>query len=478
LSENNASKKVSRRRALKYMGGAVAVAAAAAIGYGAYQASQPPPTPTSTQTSTMMSTATSAVKTGPTLTFWVRDHSEALAKKYLPMFTDETGINVDYTTITFDESFQKYSTAFKGGAPPDVIDMAVDFSWPLYRMGAYLDITDLVKAHPTEVPLDDFWPTFMNSFYYTIEDKIYGLPYRCEGYASNWNMDMFKAKGFDQPYDTYDDLITNGPKFIDESKGIGGALLPYGDISVNQLQFIFDPIFRTYTGHPIIDDKYVPTIDNQDGKDALALCADLVSKYKIVPKSCMTAQYNNGAGNTMDLFDAGLGPWVASGGPNSAGYILTALPDATKWLAYSLTLAGPKTDSDTGKNRLAFMGGFGWHITSTTKYPEEAFQLLMFLMRPEINAEWTRGFPGRQSALTTPIGHERFDKYQDPQWSACMQSWVKYGYAYLYAGMGEVADPLTTAVNAIITGTQTVDQAHQYCVAEMNKRLKQGGYQS
>jgi len=46
MSQKQSEQKISRRRYLKYVGGAVAAAAVAAAGYGIYEATKPPPTPT------------------------------------------------------------------------------------------------------------------------------------------------------------------------------------------------------------------------------------------------------------------------------------------------------------------------------------------------------------------------------------------------------------------------------------------------
>ncbi len=96
----------------------------------------------------------------------------------------------------------------------------VDAGW-VVPVQHFLD--DKKLADP-DIDVQDFFPVWRASF--TIDGKLYGLPFDSYSGLLYYNKAMLKAAGFDAPPATWDELAkTYAPKLTDKSKGVYGYAL-------------------------------------------------------------------------------------------------------------------------------------------------------------------------------------------------------------------------------------------------------------
>ncbi|HTW28155.1 MAG TPA: sugar ABC transporter substrate-binding protein [Acetobacteraceae bacterium] len=154
--------------------------------------------------------------------------SYAAAQQLTPEFTKETGIDVNWVTFPYEDSLKEETLNFVSDSQQfDVI--LSDVVWPVTFVDAgwvlplqhFLD--DKKLADP-DVDVKDFFPVWRASF--TVDGKLYGLPFDSYAGLLYYNKSMLKAAGFDSPPATWDDLLkTYAPKLTDKGKGVFGYAL-------------------------------------------------------------------------------------------------------------------------------------------------------------------------------------------------------------------------------------------------------------
>src|SRR6202047_1635625 len=144
------------------------------------------------------------------------------AIKMLPEFQQKTGIKVSYEIVPYENSREKEVLDFS--AQGDLAIALVDLVWigKYAESGWIVPIDDLQKKFPNlvdpDLDLKDFFPLLLNAFG-TWNGKLYGLPFDNYSGLLYYNKDMLKAAGFDQPPETWDQLITDyAPKLTKDGK--------------------------------------------------------------------------------------------------------------------------------------------------------------------------------------------------------------------------------------------------------------------
>lgn len=116
-----------------------------------------------------------------TLTVWSSEKQVDFIKRIGQEFTRDTGINVDVQMVTFGDIKSKFLTAAQAGEGPDIIVGAHDWVGELALNG-------LLEPIPqSAIDLDKFAPSGIQAF--TYEGKLYGLPYAIEAVGLFYNRD-------------------------------------------------------------------------------------------------------------------------------------------------------------------------------------------------------------------------------------------------------------------------------------------------
>ncbi|KUK14860.1 sugar ABC transporter substrate-binding protein [Petrotoga olearia] len=116
-----------------------------------------------------------------TLTVWSSEKQVDFMKRIGQQFTRDTGINVDVQMVTFGDIKSKFLTAAQAGEGPDIIVGAHDWVGELALNG-------LLEPIPiSAIELNKFAPSGIQAF--TYEGKLYGLPYAIEAVGLFYNRD-------------------------------------------------------------------------------------------------------------------------------------------------------------------------------------------------------------------------------------------------------------------------------------------------
>lgn len=294
------------------------------------------------------------------LTWWF-GANDFIQNELIPAFEAEhPHIEVEYVVVSGGKQ-DKILAAFIGGAAPDIF-----WGWPEERVM-------LPKAEMV-LPLDGYleeWEATDDFFEGAWESarfmgKTYGIPYYLDLRALLYRRDIFDEVGLDsaRPPQDWDELTEAATKIV--RRGSDDAIVRAGihlDPSANS----FAPFLWQAGGGFLNPDFTAGSMRSADSLKALEYFAQLVLEHRVSP-----------AGGFADAW--GKGFW--SGGLGML-YANSAVPSRVKANApdfYDLVGSGlpPKE-----KERAVLLHADYFAISATSEHPDEAFELLKFLFRPE-----------------------------------------------------------------------------------------------
>ncbi len=304
-------------------------------------------------------------------------------------------------------------TQLAAGTAPDLVGFDSSDLPLVYRKGFLIDLKPLMDA-------DNFSPdaNWYPGVYKTgiVDGKLVAVAKDYSTSAFYVNTDLFTKAGLAIPTEgwTYDEYLADAMKLTVDKNGNNatspdfdpanivqfGASLPYWGGDTGWWRG-FQSALYSFGTHTISSDGKTTTgyINSDKALAAWKWFSDMIHKYKVVP----SASYLTAGGITNDgLFSQGKlaiagsywGPWYQDTFNKAQGL---------KWQAVPLP-TGP------GGHWGAIMW-MGWGISSTSKHPAEAWQLL----------KWLTTYPGQQvfalKALTGDIKTATtLPALKDPYW--------------------------------------------------------------
>jgi ABC-type glycerol-3-phosphate transport system substrate-binding protein len=267
----------------------------------------------------------------------------------------------------------KVLTEIAGGNPPDIIFSDVDIFVTFFNKDALLDLTPYLNKDK-DFHIKDFFPQIVDRF--TRDGKIYCIPRDVAPFGVIfYNKSLFEKEKVALPKDDWDmkafldtatklTLDENG-KRPDEAGFNSKKVKRYGfwGWSIHNFMYSF--------GGRFVDDVRNPTkclMNEQPAIDGMQFFLDLSYKYYVSPQS--GALVNMGMSinqlfsmEKLAMFQSGV--WET---PNMRRLI----GDRFKW-DIVMSPKGPKGQRGFGT------GGSGYCIMKTTKYPDEAWEVVKCL---------------------------------------------------------------------------------------------------
>ncbi len=131
------------------------------------------------------------------------------------------GITVESQFVgSYNETLNKTVAAVKAGDPPHVFQLYEIGTRGMIDGGMIIPIGDLAK--PGEVDWGDYVDSVMS--YYTIDGKLYSMPFNSSTPILYYNKTLFKKAGLDpnQPPDTWNQVREMGKKIMDSGAAEAG----------------------------------------------------------------------------------------------------------------------------------------------------------------------------------------------------------------------------------------------------------------
>lgn len=328
-----------------------------------------------------------ALSTGMTLAgevvWWTPNFNEARARELVAKFQEtHPDITVNLQITTTDGLPQRVLTALQSGAAPDIID--VQHGW----VNGYAQNNLVIPLDDVLQDSEDYVPAALD--YVTLNDQLWGMPYRIESLAVIYNKGHFVEAGLDPeaPPQTWDELIA-AAEALTQSGRSGFAITGGGEVG----NTIFRSMpFMWMNGGGIISEDGTQVLVNSP--ETVAAVEFYTNFYKngLSPSSTLE---NDGTANRRLFIAETVSMYQA--GQFDVNSIKTENPNIDIGV---MTIPHPE-----GKDTAAVLGGWSFVIPADAKNPDEAKILLGFLAEAENQGYLTDTFPARVSAMDM----ERFD---------------------------------------------------------------------
>ncbi|MDR2480053.1 MAG: sugar ABC transporter substrate-binding protein [Treponema sp.] len=282
----------------------------------------------------------------------------------LKIFIQETGINAAVEVTPWNEYWTLLEAAATGGSLPDVFWMHSNQAQRYGTNGMLLDLTDRV-ATSNVANMANFPADLVNL--YTFSGKHYAIPKDMDTIALWYNKTIFDEVGLAYPNEnwTWDDLKSAARKLTDASKNRYGIDFRPGEPQTEWANAIYQN-----GGFVISNDKKKSGFDNPATIAAFEYMVGFVQEG-IAPPLAITADNDVNA-----LFQSGI---IAMG--QFGSWSLSSFK-ANDYIRQNCDVAVLPA-SPTGK-RATIYNGLGWAAAAGGKHPEEAWKLLEFFSREDI----------------------------------------------------------------------------------------------
>ncbi|PYE39902.1 carbohydrate ABC transporter substrate-binding protein (CUT1 family) [Rhizobium sp. PP-WC-2G-219] len=371
------------------------------------------------------------------ITVWSLDRPEQPTPNLIKDFNAlKNGITVEYRQIQFDDVVSEAMRAYSTGQAPDVITIDNPEHAMFASRGAFLDMTDLIKAS-TVIKTADYFPGPLASTVW--DSKNYGIPRSTNTIALYYNKDLFKAKGLDpaKPPQTWAELVDAARKLNDPAKNVYGLAFSAKGNEEGTFQFL--PWAQMGGGS-------YEAINSPGAVKALEIWKTILDEKLASPDTLTRGQWEStGTFNSGNAAMAISGPWeldrMSAEAKFDWGVTLLPIPEV-------------------GAKRSSAMGDFNWAIFSTTKHPAEAFKVVEYFASQDKRLFKDFGLlPAESTIAIPPTGNEKKDealkvfveqmKYAQPR--GPHPEWPKISKA--------IQDAIQGALTGQMTAQDALDQA-------------------
>lgn len=300
---------------------------------------------------------------------WRTEWFPPMARKMLDQFhASHPDLRVFYTLDPPSDVFEQEMLAdFQAGRAPDVFSGCCAFFPVWAQEGFTYDLRPFVARDLDQATIDDWDPVQYRS-YFTDDGRQYALPKYHGALALYYNKDIFDRYGVPYPDESwdYEDYLDAMRRLTVDENGDGqtdiwGSML---DISWDRIQVHVN----AWGGHFV--DPEDPTNSRMDEAEALAAMEWI--RARMWDDRAMATPLDVNNLNPWDAFAAGRLAMVEDGS--------WALKDILANSDFRIGVA-PMPAGPVRRATLATTDGFA--IFSDTQHPEEAWELLQFLISPD-----------------------------------------------------------------------------------------------
>lgn len=281
-------------------------------------------------------------------------------------------ITVKLENSSWEEYWQKLQTQIASKTAPDVFLM--DAGWYLKQFapkGIIKDIGELMDKD--SISKDDYfnvWKTF------TFDNKIYAMPRDYNSIVLYYNKDLFKKAGISEYPNgdmTWDDVVKLAQKLTIDKNGKNAtepgfdpkSIVQFGlHLNTPDTDALIETLIYQNEGKLFSEDGKECYIDSKESKEVVQFLYDTIWKYHVNQSPAAAAKME------QSWFQSGNYAMVYQG-----SWMMSSLADAK----FDWDIAVPPTFT----RKIYCVQSVGNSIMSTTKHPDEAWELVKFLSGKE-----------------------------------------------------------------------------------------------
>jgi multiple sugar transport system substrate-binding protein len=317
----------------------------------------------------LMALSSAALAEDVVLKYWmwdpnIQEMEQAMVDKF-----EEThpGIKVELTAIANPDYWTKMAAMAAAKQMPDVFAMSSGYAEEFALQGSLVDLTPFAERDFTKD--DYFWGIMDKSF--DVEGKIYAIPFAWVGSVLFYNKTLFDEAGLAYPDWgwTWDDFVNAAKALTKDTDGDGNTDV-WGTIISGRYAVHDGWLFQN-------DADYLDPTQRQFQKtdalvETITFLSDLVHTYKVAPNPKQYDLVGSGAKLRVLFGNSQVG--MVPEGSWRVDYFRNADPMEDEWDIAPIP-RGPSWKEDT-----MYAWGDGLAVSADTKYPEQAWEFIKFLV--------------------------------------------------------------------------------------------------
>ena len=391
-----------------------------------------------------------------TIRFWQAGGDTAgaadIMNELLTKFTEETGIKVEYQAYPWaNDPHVTFQTSITGGDVADLLIVGSPFDWVLAGSGQLLALDDYIE----EDIKNDLMGVFANECVYEGEGDLSGkyisMPLYGDARTIFYNKAIFDEAGVEYPEEswTHEEFIEAARKLT----GTYGGKQVYGFGTSASLSSQYLPFIWNYGGNILNEDNTAPGTDTEEWRKGIEDFMVLFNEGLVPPGS--------EAISLADILTMFMNGEVAMmiGTSDYATQIRNSEDFDTENFGVGIM---PHEEYQT-----AYAGADVFVIPAISEHPEEAAQLINFMLRTENQLEYAKTvgfFPAVQSAAEDTY-------YSEDPIRAAFADAVNHGRFYVKTSYsGGVTPILSATIQEFIAGTTDID-GYQQSLTDQLKAL-------
>jgi trehalose/maltose transport system substrate-binding protein len=380
---------------------------------------------------------------------WSQPDELPAAEPLSQQFTQKTGIQLKSLPVpenTLDQMALSRQLLQQGGSGPDVL--GIDLIWPGLLQEYLIDLRPYLATE-----ISSLEPELLSS--YIVDGKVVAIPYQMQVGALEYRIDLLRQYGYDHPPKTWDELERMAQR-IQTGERAKGRKDFWGyvwqgsaaeSLTCNALEWQV-----AGGGGQIIEDDRTISVNNP-----AAIAAWQRAKHWIgwISPPGVVAYQEQDSMNVFDSGEAAFGRvWVGATIPLSRKTRLnhrrgSPLDSVT---GYANIPGGPG-------GRVGTLGGSGLAVSAHSLHPQEAIELVRFLVRAQIQSSTLEAgatLAAQPDALDVPSVADRHGPFNQNgnQSGVARRPSAVSGRAY-----EQVAKAYIGAVHSVLTGQRAAPDA-------------------
>lgn len=371
--------------------------------------------------------------------------------KHTDRFEKETGITVEYETMSWSSGKKKQVSSMTSKSGPDIGEIPSTYIPQYSELGGFMDIRDI----NIDLDTDDFYEDPVEIGHY--KDKFVGIPWFWGPRGHLSYTPLLREAGIDSPPGTWDDLVRQGKKFHKEFN----KKYLFGIPAQENVSHFFADFLWQNGGQLLTDDKSSVAFDSKRGVEAMNFYKDLQSKYDVMPKS--TAEWKGTNRDTAFTDHKIQSTWASLATVDS---MLEKKEIGKDEINITKLPAGPGPNGQSASfYGLELLGIHPW-----TDHPEESAKWLAYLARPEVNADIAQQ-TGFLPTVKKAFEQERF---QTPVWQSFKELTSSGRTFPQVQGWTKVEEAINSAVSSVLVDAATGTWSKGDTKAALKEAAKQG----
>ena len=389
---------------------------------------------------------------GQTLDVWIMEgtnpDSEAFFDEVGAAFTEETGAELNVEFVQWADAHDRFVTSIAGGTTPDVAETGTTWTAEFADAGALAPIGDYIEA-------DDLGGDLVEGLVEsgTYDDEFYGMPWYAGVRSLVYRSDIFEELGLSAPT-SWDELVAAGDAIKAAHPEMMAFAVP-GDAEFN----VYSWVWGAGGGVAELEgDEWVSGLASAESQDGIAFYTGLATEHGFSSAGATTWRDTD----VLDNFAQGniamalMGSW-------SPGAIVEKNAELEGKFA-----ATPIPGKDGGIAP-AVLGGSHLSMFETAENKDLAWAFIRLMTTGEFAEKWGEQsgyFPGQASLLAETMASD------DPLVAPFATQMVDGGASVPVTpkfGAVQAKKTTNTAIQAILSGQKTVEQAMTDAAAEMDE---------